>query len=56
MTGMSDSSGASSPLRYSVWQFALAAWCTLFVLGAAGELLGFDWLVRIGDVKQLFLN
>jgi hypothetical protein len=32
------------------------AWMTLFVLGAAGELLGLGWLSSWTDVKQLFLT
>ena len=31
-------------------------WFVLFVAGAAGELLGLDWLFRLADVKQLFLK
>jgi len=32
------------------------AWMAVFVLGAAGELLGLGWLSEWTDVKQLFLR
>lgn len=31
-------------------------WLAVFVLGAAGELLGLAWLTGLTDVKQLFLR
>ena len=31
-------------------------WLAVFVLGAAGELLGLSWLTDLTDVKQLFLG
>lgn len=31
-------------------------WFAVFVLGAAGELLGLSWLTKLTDVKSLFLN
>jgi hypothetical protein len=31
-------------------------WFTVFALGAAGELLGLQWLTTLTDAKQLFLN
>ena len=31
-------------------------WACVFVAGAAGQLLGFDWLLKLTDVKQIFLR
>ncbi len=32
------------------------AWALIFVLGAAGELFGIEWLREITDIKAIFLR
>ena len=53
---MPSASGKINPVNAKAAKILFWAWFVLFVLGAAGELLGLGWLAKLTDVKQLFLR